>query len=101
MDEKDSCGFQIETGNKNEKFYNILIVSLPLPLNLFDKETARNIRNLLEKLVFLYRPYWGCISNRILSRQFGKFLEGNFPITIHWLNYCSDDIIRAIGMEKI
>lgn len=51
--------------------------------------------------VFAYKPFWGCISNRALSRKYGKFLEGNLPTTVHWMNYWSEDIIRAIGMETI
>ena len=48
-----------------------------------------------------FRPYWGCISNKTLSRRSGKFLEEHLPTTIHWLNYWSEDIIRTIGMEKV
>lgn len=101
MDEQDSCAFQITAGNKNEKFYNALIIDLPLSLNLYDERTAEKIRELFEKLVEEYSPYWGCISNRALSRKYGKFLEGGLPTTIHWMNYWSEDIVRSISMEKI
>lgn len=98
---KNSCGFEIIAGNKNEKFYNVLIINLPLSLNLYDKEKADMIRNLFEKIVQSYMPYWGCISNKALSRKYGKFLEGNLPTTVHWINYWSEDIIGTIGMKKI
>lgn len=101
MDEKDSCTFQMRVGNKNEKFYNTLIINLPLSLNLYDEKVAVKIGDLFEKLVQIYIPYWGCVSNKELSRKYGKFLEGNLPTTIHWMNYWSKDIILAIGMEKI
>ena len=48
-----------------------------------------------------YMPYWGCISNKALSRKYGKYLEGNLPTTVHWINYWSEDIIGEIGMERI
>lgn len=101
MNEYDSCSIEIIAGNKNEKFYNSLIISLPLSLNLYDKKIADNIKNLFEKLVQAYIPYWGCVSNRVLTRKYGKFLEGNLPSTVHWINYWSEDIVSAVGIKKI
>ena len=76
-------------------------MDLPLSCNLYNKKIADTIRNLFEKLVQSFIPFWGCISNKTLSRKFGKLLEGNLPTTVHWMNYWSGDIIRTIGMEKI
>lgn len=101
MDEKNSCAFSMTAGNKFEKINNALIVDLPLSLNLYDKKMAGIISDLFEKLVQAYKPFWGCISNKALSRKYGKFLEGNLPTTVHWMNYWSEDIIETIGMEKI
>jgi len=98
---QNSCGFEIIAGNKNEKFYNVLIVNLPLSLNLYDTKTADMVKDLFEKLVQSYMPYWGCISNKALSRKYGKFLDGNMPTTVHWMNYWSEDIIETVGMKKI
>ena len=98
---QSSCGFEIIAGNKNEKFYNVLIVNLPLSLNLYEKETADMVKSLFEKLIQAYKPYWGCVSNKALSRKYGKFLEGSLPTTVHWINYWSEDILGTIGMEKI
>ncbi|MBD5509006.1 MAG: hypothetical protein HDR05_13440 [Lachnospiraceae bacterium] len=100
-DEDNSCGFQMRAGNKVEKFYNTFIVNLPLALNLYDEKTANMIRNMFEELVHIYHPFWGCISNKALSRKYGKYLEGNLPTTVHWVNYWSEDIISTIGREKI
>ena len=101
MDEKNSCTFSMTAGNKFEKINNVLIVDLPLSYNLYEKETADIISDLFGKLVQVYKPFWGCISNRALSRKYGKFLEGNLPTTVHWINYWSEDILGTIGMEKI
>lgn len=101
IDEEDSCAFQMRAGNKNEKFFNTLIVNLPLSLNLYDEKMAGEISNLFEKLVQAYRPYWGCVSNGILSQKYGQFLENMLPTTVHWINYWSEDIISTIGMERI
>lgn len=101
LDEKYSCAFQMKTGNKNNKFYNTFTINLPIILDLYDKNTADMIRILFENLVSTYKPYWGCISNKELSRKYGKFLNGNLPTAIHWINYWTEEIIREIGLEKI
>ena len=101
LDKKDSCSFEILAGNKEEQFYNSIIVDLPLSLNLYDKEIADTIKNLFKMLVQTYMPFWGCISNEILSDKFEKFLEGNVPTMVHWMNYWSEDMIQEIGMERI
>ena len=101
MCKQDSCAFEILTGNKNEKFYNTLIIKLPLSMDFCKKDTANIIRILFEKLVQSYMPYWGCVTNKVLSRKYGKFLDGKVPTTVHWMNYWSLDIIRALGLKKI
>lgn len=101
MDGQNSCAFSITAGNKCKKAYNTLIVDLPLSFNLYDKQTAGNICDLFEKLVCTYKPFWGCISNKALSRKYGKFLEGSLPTTVHWMNYWSEEITRTVGMERI
>ena len=101
LSEKDSCGFRILAGNKNEKFYNVLVVNLSVSLNLYEKKNADMIKELFEELVQSYTPFWGCVSNKALSRKYGKFLEGNLPTTVHWMNYWSEEIICAIGMKRI
>ena len=99
MDENNSCAFQMTVGNRNDRFYNTFILNLPLSLNLYDKETADMIKTMFEKLVLAYRPFWGCVSNKILSRKYGQYLHGNMPTTVHWLNYWSEEIIQEIGVE--
>ena len=101
INEEDSATFLMTVGNKFEKLYNTLIIGLPLSLNFFDKKTSEMISNLFRRLVQSYMPFWGCISNKALSRKYGKYLEGNLPTTVHWINYWSEDIIHTIGMEKI
>lgn len=101
MDELKSCAFLMTAGNKFEKLNNVLVVDLPLSLNLYDKNTANIISDLFGKLVQMYKPFWGCVSNKALSRKYGKFLERNVPTTIHWMNFWSEDILDVIGKEKL
>ena len=97
----NSCAFQMRVGNKNKRFNNVLIIDLPISLNLYDKETAEMIKNLFIELVLAFVPYWGCVSNKALSRKYGKYLEGNLPTTARWMSYWSEEIVREVGMERI
>ena len=101
MNEQDSCGFLMHVGNKIEKFYNTIKIELPLSLNLYSPHTSEMISNLFERLVQIYMPFFGCISNRVLARKYGKYLEGNSPTMINWINYWSEDIIGSVGIEHI
>lgn len=101
MNEKESCAFRVKAGNKNENFYNTLVVELPVAINLFDIDVAREISKLFNELVQVYMPFWGCISNKVISRRYEKFLLGEIPTTVHWMNYWSEGIVYSIGMEKI
>ncbi|MBQ2802854.1 MAG: hypothetical protein IJF07_03040 [Lachnospiraceae bacterium] len=101
MDEKNSSAFSMTVGNKCAPFYNVLVVDLPLSYDLYNTKKANIISELFKKLIQAYKPFWGCISNKALSRKYGKFLEGNLPTTIHWINYWSESIVNTITMEKI
>lgn len=101
FDEEKSCTFSLSAGNKSERIYNALIIDLPLAFNLYDKANAELIISLFRKLARLYIPYWGCVSNRELARKYGKFLEGSRPTTVHWMNYWSEEIVRAVGIDRI
>ena len=101
MDSVNSCSIWLHTGITSDKFVNSLIVELPVSYNFYQKETADIISDLFVKLVQIYKPFFGYISNSELSSKYRKRLEGNLPTTVHWMNYWSEDIIRAVGMDKI
>ncbi|MBO5352322.1 MAG: hypothetical protein J6A77_03390 [Lachnospiraceae bacterium] len=99
--EIDASGFLMLVGNKNDKFCNVFDMKLPLSLCLYDRENADMIEQIFKKLVYYYKPFWGCVSNSVLSEKYGRFMEKDLPRTVHWLNYWSDSICSAIGTEKI
>lgn len=101
MDEKKSCAFQMNTGNRNDKFYNTFVVSLPLSLNLYEKGTADKIKHLFEKLVQMYMPFGGVYFKQSVISKIRKFFKRELPTTIHWMNYWSEGILCEIGMERI
>ena len=101
LEEENSTGFQLTVGNKHPEFYNTIIISLPLTLDIFNLSVANMISTLFEDVVGKFVPFWGCISNRAITRKYGKYIEGKLPTTIHWVNYWSEDIINEIGMESI
>ena len=101
LDDEKAGSIWLDTGITSDKFVNSLIVDLPVSYNLYQKETADMISGLFVKLVQIYKPFFGCISNSVLSRKYGKYLEGNLPTSVHWMNYWTEDIIHAVGMDKI
>lgn len=101
LDEECSTLFSMTVGSKFEKLYNVLTVNLSPSLNLYDPNTATMISDLFARLVHVYEPFWGCVSNRTLSRKYGKFLEGNLPTTVHWINYWSESTAYSVGIDKI
>ena len=101
MNENDSCAIQMRTGIKNKKFYNTLIINLPVSTNVFGERDAEMIREMFQYLVLKYEPFWGCISNKKISRKYGKLWENDLPVAIHWGNYWSKETVESIGQEKI
>lgn len=99
LNEEESSSIKLHVGDIKNK--NILIIDLPISFNLFEKTNAIIVRNLFKDLVMKFEPFWGCVSNRVLSRKYGKYLDGNLPTTIHWINYWNDTIINEIGNKKI
>lgn len=100
-DEKSAYSYQLTVGNKDERFYNTFIVNIPITSNLFDEEEANNIYNIFCNLVFKFKPFWGCISNKTISRRYGTYMNEGKPTCVHWINYWSEDIIDRVGLNKI
>lgn len=101
FNEMDASSFDLHVGTTDPKFINTCIMNLPLSYNYYDEEKAKMIYELFCDLVKAFRPFWGCVSNTILSREFQPFLDDIKPSTVHWINYWSEKIQQAVGMEKI
>nr|MCR4933690.1 hypothetical protein [Lachnospiraceae bacterium] len=68
-DEK-SCGINLHVGAKNERLLNTLIVDLPISFDMCKVENAKIIYDLFSGLVNVFRPFWGCVSDNILSKRY-------------------------------
>lgn len=101
FNENASCSIMVKAGMKNKLFYNTLIINLPLSFDLYDRWGAESAIELFKGLAYKYRPLWGCISNDAMPVPQGKFLKGNIPTGIHWINYWSKEVVDAIGMDRI
>lgn len=97
----DSSYFSLHVGNKDPQFNNTFIVDLPVSYNLYDENNAKLILEIFEKLVVKFSPYWGCVSNKILSQKYRPFFINGLPSTLHWINYFSEEIIKKIGEAKL
>lgn len=101
MDDEKSCGISLKVGNKDQRFVNTMIVDLPIIFDLCNNNNIEIIKSLFEMLVFEFKPYWGCVLNRALTRKYGKYVKDGLPSTIHWINYWSDEIINKFGADRL
>lgn len=101
LEEEESCGIMVFAGATNPDFINSLTLELPFGLSLFNAENAKLVRNMFESLAHAYRPFFGCVSNRTLTRRYGALLRKGRPAVIHWLNYWSTEIVGNVGLTKI
>ena len=98
--EEESASISIDIGNSDE-FYDTVIIGIPLSLNVFDTKDADVIRKLFFELIAGLNPFWGCVSNRVIARKLGSYLDGNLPNAVFWLNYWSKTVQNAVGVSRI
>lgn len=101
MDDEKSCGISLKVGNKDQRFVNTLIVDLPIFLDLKNNNNIEIIKLLFRMLVLEFKPNWGCVLNRALTRKYGKYVKDGLPSTIHWINYWSEEIINRFGADRL
>ena len=56
----------MRVGIKNQNLFNTLIVSFPIECNVYEKSEAKQIEKLFVDLCFVFKPFWGCVSNELL-----------------------------------
>lgn len=100
LKEEESASISIDIGNSDE-FYDTVIIGIPLSLNVFDTKDADVIRKLFFELIAGLNPFWGCVSNRVVARKLGSYLDGNLPNAVFWLNYWSKTVQNAVGVSRI
>ena len=100
LKEEESASISIDIGNSDE-FYDTVIIGIPLSLNVFDTKDADVIRKLFFELIAGLNPFWGCVSNRVIARKLGSYLDGNLPNAVFWLNYWSKTVQNAVGVSRI
>lgn len=101
FDDEESCSIKITTGITNANFVNSFILDLPIGFDLYNKVNADLIRNLFRSLINIYTPFFGCVSNKVLTRKYGAHLKNDKPAIVHWLNYWSESIVEKIDNKKI
>ncbi len=101
LENKKSFGYQILVGNKDKRFNNSIVISIPLGFDCYNSDNYNLIFNLFVKLSKAFNPYWGCIANKIISDQYNSFIDNKKPTTFYWVNYFDEDLQNIIGIEKI
>lgn len=100
LKEEESASISIDIGNGDE-FYDTVIIGIPLSMNVFDTKDAEVIRRLFFELIASSTPFWGCVSNRVIARKRGSYLDGDLPNAVFWLNYWSKSVQNAVGVSRI
>ena len=101
LDEEKSFSFEMTVGNRDERFYNSLVINIPLFFSLNEDRNSNFICEIFRKLVLNFNPFWGCVSNKVIARRYGEYLHNGIPTTIHWLNYWEKEIEAKIGSQRI
>lgn len=70
-------------------------------MDLNSIENANFIKKLLSMLVDQFKPFWGCVSNKIITRKYGRHLNGKFPVTVQWINFWQEEIIDGLLKDKL
>ena len=97
-----SCSFSMRVGNKSPQFFNTLVIGVPYLVDVYDIKASDTIYNIFTELVNAFNPYWGCVSNTVLTKQYqSPLIHNGTPSTIHWINYWSPEIIEKIGGLKL
>lgn len=101
QNERESFSYGMHIGVKDERFYNTLVVEIPVGFDVFDNGNASIIESLFLRLTKLMHPYWACVSNRSIARQYSAYLNDGIPTAVYWLNYWSSDLVNKIGRRRI
>lgn len=101
LSEDKSFSFELVVGNKDERFLNSLVINIPISFNLFDDKNADLLCEIFDKLVVKFDPFWGCISNKAIARNYEEYLCNGVPTTVFWLNYWGTEIQARVGSQTL
>lgn len=100
--EKNSASISMTVGGTNPKFKNTLIISLPQSFSLYnDSSSLDKLEAVFRKCAALFNPDWAAIVNKVNSRRYNGYFNGDIPSTIHWLNYWGIDIIDRLEKRNL
>lgn len=94
--DNDNCSkISLTIGGSAATFPNSLIVELPKNRDWFFV-SKNNFYNLFEELISVFSPYYAFVTDNTSSNGYWN-TEKHIPITIHWLNYFSHDIVENLN----
>lgn len=99
LNDEESCGISFRVGNKDNRFVNSLVINLPNSIEYSEEKNSSMLKTLFCELVNSFEPYWGCVSSNKFKMDNLKYLSGNTPLYLNWLNYWSNEVESAVGEE--
>ena len=91
----------LHIGNKDMHFVNTCVIDIPTDMDLTSGENVAFIKKLFPVLVNQFKPFWGCVSNKIITRKYGRHMNGKFPGTVQWINFWQEEIIDDLLKNKL
>ena len=91
----------LHIGNRDAHFVNTCVINIPIDMDLSSVENTTFIKKLFSMLVNQFKPFWGCVSNKIIARKYGRHLNGRFPVTVQWINFWQEEIIGDLLKDKL
>lgn len=101
LESQHSSSIRMKIGNQNSEFVDNLVIQFPKFYSLEKiNQDKDKIKVLFNQCIHLFQPYWGCISNSMNIDRFDNYVKNDKPLTLHWLNYWGEDILRNIPAIK-
>lgn len=98
---ENTATIELNVGNQTAQFYDTLIVSLPIEIDLFNKTISDEVFTIFCRCADKFKPYWGCVSNKALFSKVKRYIVSGKPTTIHWANVWSTEIVETIGKDRL
>lgn len=104
LEDAESCGYMVHVGATSPNCLNTFAVNLSIDFDYFNKECYNILEKVFYKCVKEFKPFYACVYNsQINGGKFAKFKSDTvYDITnIHWLNYCSPEIINKFNKDTL
>ncbi len=95
LDSRTGISFQVMIGNTDPLFLDTIVAEIPAS----NIEAMDHLVSVFQICAKTFQPYWGCVTETHFLVS--PMLECDRPVSAHWLNYWSDDLLQRIGRDVV